>query len=161
MRAIVDTNVMVVANRKAEQASPDCVIESVRHLEALKSSGKIVVDNAWRVIKEYQANINSSGEPGAGDRFLRWVLSNRSNLDRCESYSITPDEANPDNFMEFPADPNLLGFHMKDRKFVALAVVSKAPVWEAVDEDWWQYRKVLQANNISVEFLCPDHFKSD
>ncbi len=40
---------------------------------------KLVLDDMWRIIGEYMQNLRSSGEPGVGDAFLRWVLTNKDN----------------------------------------------------------------------------------
>jgi hypothetical protein len=158
MRAVVDTNVMLVANRKAEQASSECVIECVKHLVALQTGGKLVLDNGWYLLREYGNRLSSSGQPGVGDAFYKWALSNFRNPECCETFTITPIESDPGNFLEFPDNPELKNFDLNDRKFAALSVVSKAPMWEAVDKDWWQCRDALRASGVAVEFLCPDYF---
>ena len=160
MRAIVDTNVMIVANGKAPQASLSCQEECANKLLALQREGKIVLDDAWHILEEYGKNLQSSGQPGLGDAFYRWVLQNNSNPQRCERYSITTDTKRDGNFLEFPSDARLNAFDPSDRKFVALAAVSSAPIWEAVDSDYWDHQAALQENKIVVEFLCPDYFSS-
>ena len=84
MTVAVDTNVGVAANdRDAKQASPGCVIECVRRLQRLMRDDAVAIDDQWLIIREYQGNLRSSGQPGVGDAFLKWVLSNQRNPGRC------------------------------------------------------------------------------
>jgi len=158
MTAVVDTNVAVVANRRSQQASPDCVITCVERLRQIMSGWvKLVLDDMWRIIGEYMRNLRSSGEPGVGDAFLRWVLTNKDNPERCELVTITPVDTEND-FREFPSDPALSDFDPSDRKFIAVALAhpQKPPVLQAVDSKWWGFRDVLQRNGVAVEFICAD-----
>jgi len=158
MTAVVDTNVAVVANRRSQQASPDCVITCVERLRQIMSGWvKLVLDDMWRIIGEYMRNLRSSGEPGVGDAFLRWVLTNKDNPERCELVTITPVETEND-YREFPSDPALSDFDPSDRKFIAVALAhpQKPPVLQAVDSKWWGFRDVLQRNGVAVEFICAD-----
>ena len=63
-------------------------------------------------------------------------------------------------FAEFPTDPALAGFDREDHKFAAVALAHQpgARVLNATDEDWWEYRKALEANGVQIEFLCLDDF---
>ena len=160
MITIVDTNVPVTANGYSGQASSACVYACILRLETLTESGKIVLDTQWQVLHEYQANLDASGQSGPGDRFLHWVLRNRGNPECCKQYSIDEIEGER-GFRQFPDDPALSTFDPADRKFAALAVVSGAPVWNAVDPGWWEYREALQRNGIQVEFLCPDFIAAE
>ena len=71
MIIVVDTNVAVVANGGAPQASRECVLSCVRRLQAVTESGKLALDNKWRIISEYQQNLEVSGQPGVGWAFLK------------------------------------------------------------------------------------------
>ena len=51
---VVDTNVLVVANGSHADVSPDCVIECVDRLQRLMKHGKVVIDDAFRILNEYQ-----------------------------------------------------------------------------------------------------------
>jgi hypothetical protein len=157
MRAVVDTNVPVVANGNSEQASPRCVRTCAIQLRELMEGGKLVLDARWLILKEYMANLKSSGQPGNGDAFLKWVLTNHKNPDRCELVSITPIGDEFTDFEEFPRRPNLTGFHGDDRKFVAVAMAhpEHPVILEAVDTEWWKLRDALSAAGVKVEFLCP------
>ena len=161
MRAVVvDTNVAVVANGRAEQASPDCLQACLDALKNIRERRMVVLDDAMRILKEYMDNLSLSGQPGLGDAFLKWVWDHQATT-RCEQVHITPKSGEEDNFEEFPADPALAGFDLSDRKFVAVARVSrhKPPVLNAVDTDWWVFRTPLKKHRVRVRFLCPEHMK--
>jgi hypothetical protein len=95
---IVDTNVPVVANRKTAQASPTCVASCIRTIQEVRSHRILVIDDAWRILREYIANLRSTGQPGVGDAFLKWVLTNRDNPLHCTQIPLTPAPA-PDERM--------------------------------------------------------------
>jgi hypothetical protein len=160
MRYIVDTNVPLVANGAAPQASPACTATCAQRLYDLTRQHTLVIDDGWHIIGEYQHRLRSSGQPGVGDAFLKWVLTNWSNPSRCEMVHITPaaDDANGRGFAEFPDDPALAGFDPSDHKFAAVAAAhtKHPPVLNAVDSDWWLYRASLERHHIQVSFLCPD-----
>lgn len=162
MVVIVDTNVPVVANGKSEQASPECVLACVRQIARLQQNGTLVLDDQWRILREYQRDLRSEGQPGVGDAFLLWVLRNQKT--RCVLVSITPCEAdNPHctDFEEFPDDPDLANFDPSDRKFVAVALAHHdlPPILNATDSDWWHFRETLASHGIVVEFLCGDQLQ--
>ena len=162
MKCIVDTNVAIVANRRDDApASFDCMLRCMTLLEEFqRDQRQLVIDNEWRILSEYQHNLHSTGQPGVGDAFLRWVLTNRANPRRCELVHITPRDTRQDDrdFEEFPNTPDLRGFDRSDRKFVAMALVhpEHPPIVNATDSDWWNYRDALAAHGARVEFVCPD-----
>jgi hypothetical protein len=155
MIVVVDTNVPVVANSRSGQASPDCVLVCLQRLVRITRTGRVALDDQWRIIREYQANLRSSGQPGVGDAFLKWILDNRANPERCELVKITPID-NEKSFQEFPSDPALRHFDRSDRKFVAVALAhsQRPPILQAIDSKWWAFRAPLRRNGVNVEFLC-------
>ena len=166
MIVVVDTNVPIVANGGSEQASPDCVLACVQQIQQITQAGKLVLDDRWYIIREYMNNLHSEGQPGVGDAFLNWVLQNMTNRERCELVPITPlepDNRNCTDFAEFPNDPALTGFDPSDRKFVAVAIahVEHPPILEAVDFKWWNFKNVLFAHGVKVEFLCQKEMQHD
>jgi hypothetical protein len=160
---VVDTNVPVVANARASQAPPECVVACVRELSALmkRCSGGIVLDDQWRIIQEYRAHLRPSGQPGLGDAFLKWVLTNRANPERCVLVRITPVAGSDPDFEEFPRDRSLNGFDPQDRKFVAVALAHprRPPILQAVDARWWKFRNALSVHGVIVRFLCEDYVR--
>ncbi len=156
MPVVVDTNVPIVASCRAEQASPQCVIACLTRLRNVMDEDRIVLDDKWRILTEYKSNLNSSGQPGVGDAFLKWVLTNMANEQRCEFIRITPTGSSPDDFREFPADDELHDFDPDDRKFIAVALAhpERPPVLQAVDTEWWAKRGALARAGVQIEFLC-------
>jgi hypothetical protein len=152
---IVDTNVPLVANGESE-ASPACIVSCTTTLKKLMQEGRIVIDNAWRIIGEYKHKLSPSGQPGPGDAFLKWVLSNHANPARCIQIAITTLDNDADDFEEFPESLRSIGFDRSDRKFVAVAVAhgGSPPILQALDSKWWGWRKHLEAEGIKVDFLC-------
>ncbi len=152
---VVDTNVPLVANR-ASTASQQCVLACAGAMREIISSGHLVVDNAWRIVGEYKHQLNATGQPGPGDAFLKWVLTNLMNSDRCTQVEITPLDDDTEDFAEFPAALRAIGFDRSDRKFVAVAVAHEdsPPILQAFDSKWWGWRELLEEAVITVEFLC-------
>lgn len=164
MKVIVDTNVAIVANQKSPQASTQCVLHCIQTLHELTKTGVLVLDDGWRIISEYRRNLQQSGQPGIGDAFCKWVLTNWSNSNRCELVAITQraDSSDLTDFLEFPSDPALQNFDRSDRKFVAVALVHPElpPILNATDTDWWYHRAELEAYGIKLRFLCIDAMPS-
>jgi hypothetical protein len=158
VKVVVDTNVPVVANGDSTQASPRCVLTCAVRLRELTETGRLVLDDKWLILKEYKANLRSDGQPGVGDAFLKWVLTNHRNPDRCELVAITPTDEQFTDFFEFPRTAHLADFHSNDRKFVAVALAhpEHPPILQAVDTEWWEKRRELRAANVTVDFLCPE-----
>lgn len=152
MKFVVDTNVAVVANQSVPQASAQCVITCVRHLREITQHHAIVLDSGWRILTEYKNNLSQSGQPGVGDAFCKWALTNWANPQRCEQVAITEidESASWRGFVEFPDDLELQRFDPSDRKFVAVAVAQgeTPPVLNAVDSDWWEHRITLTRHGI-------------
>jgi hypothetical protein len=124
MHRVVDTNVLIVANgRDCPQASRECILACVRRLRDIEQHGTLVIDDEWLIIGEYKHKVSQTGEPGVGDAFLKWVLTNQSKLQCVEKVSITP--TGDDAFAEFPRTPSLENFDRSDRKFVAVALTLK------------------------------------
>lgn len=155
---VVDTNVLIVANGKTAQASPDCFSCCVTALNEARQH-MIVIDDAFLIFGEYKHEVSPSGQPGIGDAFLLWLLQNWANLACCETISLTPNNLN--SFQEFPDDPDLADFDPSDHKFVAVANASlrRPEILNAVDSDWWIHEKVLKRNNIGIVHLCEEQVR--
>lgn len=161
MKSVVDTNVPVVANRSSKQASPECVKTCAVRLGELTREGQVVLDDKWLILKEYMAHLRSSGQPGVGDAFLKWVLTNLCNPKFCEQVAITPKNSGETDFVEFPSDPTLKGFDPEDKKFVAVAAAhpERPPILQAVDTKWWVMKESLLKAGIRVDFLCEEDIR--
>jgi hypothetical protein len=162
MKIVVDTNVPVVANGKSEQASPECVKNCTLRLRQLTTNGILVLDDKWLILKEYRANLVSDGQPGVGDAFLKWVLTNYRNPNVCELVTITPKNSSEMDFEEFPSDSALNNFDPTDKKFIAVALAhpDKPPVLQAVDTKWWEMKEPLGKAGITIDFLCKNDIRS-
>lgn len=157
---VIDTNVLVAANGKSDHAGLDCQLACINALEEVTKSKVVTLDSEMRILDEYRRYASHAGQPGVGDAFFKWLWQNQGNFRRCEQVKITPKQDDPRDFQEFPNDPALSGFDFSDRKFVAVALVSrKQPkILNATDSDWWDYKDALADNALSIEFLCPELF---
>lgn len=157
MAVIVDTNVAVVANGQSSQASPNCVDTCINRVERIiRGEEELVLDNRWIILSEYMRNLRSSGEPGAGDRLLLWLLRNKDT--QCALVSITPIDGSENEFEEFPDDPALDGFDPADREFIAVACahLERPPILQAVDSKWLNFHNAFRQNGVTVEFICEE-----
>ncbi|MBZ4331379.1 hypothetical protein NR800_19760 [Corallococcus interemptor] len=154
---VIDTNVPLTANNNEKTVSPACVQACVQEIHAVIQSGRIVLDDNWRIINEYKHKLSPTGQPGVGDRFLKWVLTHHANPARCVRVSLTPRQEDPRDFEEFPRDPALAGFDPSDRKFVAASCAheERPPILQATDSKWWGLRREFERCGVRVRFLCP------
>lgn len=151
---VIDTNVLVVANnRSTPSPKPSCIRRSVEFLDQART-GIIVLDDKFRIMNEYNNNVNDSGQPGAGDAFIKWLYQNMWKEDRCEQVIINNNIDR--GFEEFPNDPALKTFDHSDRKFVAVTLTSKNSPGIAVasDRGWQRHEDALNNNGIRIQFLC-------
>lgn len=155
-KAVIDTNVLLVANNKHDEASPECVIASTQRLQAMQKSGVTVIDDAFRILGEYQHKTQPNAPKGVGDVFLKWLLRSRANPQRVHQVPIT--ETAEDEFEEFPDHELQQSFDPPDRKFVAVANAhpDKPPVLQAVDCKWLDWWPALEKQGVQIQFLCPD-----
>ena len=155
----MDTNVAVVANGLAQQASDECVERCVNELARIVDGCVVVLDSDRWILDEYQKTLNFSGHPRAGDSFFKWLFYNQANPEHCRKVAITPHADR--GFEEFPDDSALANFDRDDRKFVAVALASKTnpPILNASDTDWWNHLDTLKQHGIKVSFLCPELMK--
>ena len=163
MKVIVDTNVPLVANGQADQASEDCVETCIDELiKITEGDVQLVLDDQRRIIEEYRNKLNSGGFPGVGDAFLKWAEINWANPQQCDLVSITPVDDSETDFQEFPTDPALADFDPDDRKFIAVALAhaENPSILQAVDSAWWNFRDALRQNGVAIEFICEDDIRS-
>ncbi|HQP87809.1 MAG TPA: hypothetical protein PLL76_16285 [Thermoanaerobaculia bacterium] len=154
---VVDTNVAIAANGRAAcpQASPECVKACVGALlEVLSDRRRLVLDDRWRLIAEYRHKLSASGQPGIGDRFLKWVLTNYANPARCERVAVH-EAGSGEEFEELPPEVSNIA-DPSDRKFLAVAAAhpDRPPILEGVDSKWWGWKETLASHGLTVEFLC-------
>lgn len=156
MRAVIDTNVLLVANGQHKDVSEDCEVECVNRLLSIQQSGIVVIDDGYRILGEYQHKTSLNPPKGVGDVFLKWLLRQAGNPARVEQLSLT--ESADNEYAEFPDAALQAVFDAPDRKFAAVAYAhpDKPPVWQAADCKWLDWWPALRAKGVRVEFLCPD-----
>ncbi len=155
MRAVIDTNVLLVANEQHGDVSPECVRECVRRLQMMQSSGVVVIDDGYRILREYQSKTRVNPPKGVGDVFLKWLLRNAGRSNRVQTVAVTETAA--DEFAEFPDLVLQARFDPPDRKFVSVAYThsDRPPIWQAADCKWLDWWPALAAHGVQVDFLCP------
>ena len=156
MRAVIDTNVLLVANDQHSEASPDCVAACVRLLHEMKDKGITVIDDSFLILNEYKNKTQLQPAKGVGDVFLKLLLRTAGQTQHVEQVSISATAEN--TFSEFPDADLQLIFDPPDRKFVAVANAhpEKPSILQAVDCKWLDWCQALDANGIRVDFLCPE-----
>lgn len=161
--SVVDTNVVLVANKQFNGASPGCVQTCVRRIREICSDGHLAVDDAQRIFNEYRnKTLKRKGQREAGDEFVLWVMTNLWNPTRCTQVKLSPKRHDDQDFDEFPEHDGLQTFDRSDRVFVAVANAHPAhpPILAACDTDYWQCRDELATSGITVDFLCEADVRS-
>jgi len=163
-KCLVDTNVPKTANLATQPDStsdvPDvCVLACIEAVEHVVQNAGLVIDAGDEIFDEYRKQLSIKGQPGVGDRFMKWVHDNRWHLDKSQRVAIT---RKGDSYDEFPAHDGLNDFDISDRKFVAVANAhaNKPPILQATDSKWWGWREALAAVGITVHFLCPEYVET-
>jgi len=157
-RKVVDTNVPTTANLAVDPMSIEankinCVLACVKSIEDVVKHGGLVIDAGDEIFDEYRANLSLAGQPGVGDRFLKWVHDHRWGFPDEDRVPITKAG---DSYEEFPSHSSLADFDRSDRKFVAVAKAHPAqpPILEATDSKWWGWKGALAEAGIEVVFVC-------
>jgi hypothetical protein len=154
MTVVVDTNVILVANRQHADVSEACVAACAQRLEAIMSGDRVAIDDGYRILKEYQHKSTPRAGRGPGDVFIKWLLRNTANAARCAQVALV--EHPERGFESFPDDPRLTHFDPPDRKFVAVAAAHPdAPrIEQAADSKWLGWAPALAEHGIDVDFVC-------
>lgn len=152
---VIDTNVLLVAERMHADVTPECVRACVERLESIRYADTVVLDDCYRVLREYQNKLSANRGKGVGAAFLKWLMQHQR-TSRVEYVSLTETAA--DWFEEFPAAALQGAFDPPDRKFpsVSNAHAAKPPVLQAADCKWLNWWEPLAAAGVNVEFLCPE-----
>ncbi|HSH56846.1 MAG TPA: hypothetical protein VK965_02695 [Halomonas sp.] len=156
-RAVVDTNVLLVANQYHDDVSEECVITCIEAIDRLRRSGVTVIDDEWRILGEYQHKLDPSrGQPGAGDAFLKWLLQRQANPKHVAQVPVS--ETADEWFEEFPDHGLQHEFDPPDRKFIAVATadIGKPPILQAADCKWLNWWRPLMVAGVHFRFVCPD-----
>lgn len=156
--AVVDTNVILVANEQQSEVGIDCVLACVDALDAVKQNGRVALDAGDRIVDEYLHKTEPWASQRTGDAFVKWVHDNRYNKKRCDRVELTPAPDDEQDFAEFPKAEELSSFERADRVFVAAALTHPdcPPILQACDTDYLECREGLERAGVRIRFLCPD-----
>ena len=149
---IVDTNVAIIANRQNSSVVANCVEACIRFLAEAPTKHIVLIDEGDEIRAEYAKALEMSRPYELGAQFLIHVLRQQFNPARVRRVALP--KAVSGEFSDFPTDPMLATFDVSDRKFAALARKTGVAVTNATDSDWADYLAALNANGISVKFLC-------
>ena len=162
---IVDTNVIVIANDTDEKRADcrDCCQDQLQQI--IDQQEKVVIDNKWRILGEYEDNTRPNTRKGIGDLFVKRLLQNLGNPEICTMVHITSLTGNGTDFEEFPDDNALISFDPDDRKFIAVALAHKRDngrvptILLAIDRGWLQFMDGLTNHGISVDLICKENMQ--
>jgi hypothetical protein len=158
VRCVVDTNVAATANKTHAGASARCIEESTRALARVMEEGQVFLDSGREILREYQRNLLTRREPGAGTAFLKWLLVHENDAARVTRVPITPKEDDPEDFEELPPALGGVKYDSSDRKFLAVAAAhpEHPPILQSCDSKWWGWQESLAKCGVTIHFLCPD-----
>jgi hypothetical protein len=149
---VIDTNVLVVANRQSAGVDEACVDACTKAIIEAEQNSVVLLDEDDEVRQEYFRNIGQERPYGLAARFLIHLHQNQYNASHFKKLMLLKNCNG-----EFACCPQQLidaGFDRSDRIFAALAKLGNAPVLNATDSDWLDHFPVLKANGIFVHFLC-------
>ena len=154
LKVVIDTNVLLVANQQHSDVSAECVANCIERLQAIQSTGVVVIDDGFIILGEYQNKTSINPPRGVGDVFLEWLVRNMGNAQRVEMVSVTQTAI--DFYAEFPDQALQAEFDPPDRIFPTVANVhpDKPSIWQAADCKWIDWWPALAEHGIKVEFLC-------
>lgn len=156
LRCVVDTNVTTTANRANAGASEGCALASAKALQAVMATGHVFIDDGGRIVAEYRANLRASGEPGAGDKFFKWLVELQWGGERVTRVGISQAGDDKESFVELPPPPEGTVYDRSDRKFLAVAAAhpEHPPILQSFDSKWWGWRAALSEIGVTIHFLC-------
>ena len=111
-KCIVDTNVPKTANLSADPAKvpqelANCVLLCIEAVDYVIKNGGLVLDAGDEIFDEYRRQLSLGGQPGAGNKFMKWVHQNRWSLPGSDRVTITK---NGESYDEFPDHEDLTQF---------------------------------------------------
>lgn len=154
MSVVIDTNVILVANRQHEAVSEMCVAACAKRLKQIMDTDRVVIDDGYQILHEYQNKTAPHLGKRVGDVFVKWLLRNTANNSRCQQVKLLSHAER--GYESFPVDARLAKFDPSDRKFVAVAAAhkDKPPILQATDSKWIDWAPVLREHGVEVKFLC-------
>jgi hypothetical protein len=118
------------------------------------NSGKLVLDDGFRILLEYQNRTQPKKGNRPGDAFVKWALNNQRTRKHVDQVTLL--EHDERGFESFPDDKELMKFDASDRKFVATSSAhpDKPSIAQAADSKWLDWAPALKRHGIEVTFLC-------
>lgn len=149
MADVVDTNVPLVV--KFPDGHPQELVDACEELlEAIMEADRpVVTDEQDEIIEEYFHQLSRSGQSTLGDVFAKWVFDRRWSWDASARPDIEPQGDNVYGVL----GGDQADFDPSDRKFVAAAKVSGAPVHQAADTKWLDWGEALDRHGVRVRFV--------
>lgn len=148
MSQVIDTNVPLVA--KQNEGRPPDLIAACETLLAhiLERRLPVVTDADGEIVEEYMHQLSLSGQPSLGDAFVRYVHDHRFTWDDSMRPDILPHPEHANSYAVLNGDDSEID--PSDRKFVAAAKVTGAPVVQATDTKWLDWGPVLSRHGVTV-----------
>jgi hypothetical protein len=147
---IVDTNIFIAANGKADQLAENDANKCRLFVGSLFSDTTISLDLQGEIFNEYFNHMNWSGQPGIGDAFVKYLWDRQYNKTICEKVDIKKDKNGI--YKQLRDKKDLLLFDPNDHKFIAVYLGSKnsAVICNACDSDWENNKLLLSKYQINV-----------
>jgi hypothetical protein len=166
-RCVIDTNVLVTANKALSCDPNDEVLKypkllenCIKVLKEIKDKCTyVVLDENDEIIKEYKRYLNFSGQPGFGDVFFKWLHDNRYSFPASERVCLHKTKC---GYQEFPIKMRAINIDPSDMKFFAVsnAHPSKPIIVEATDTKWWNWAEKAKQCGIRIKFLDEQYMRN-
>ena len=164
-RCIIDTNVMVTANKALSYQDNDDVYSYPQLitncinalLDITKKDIYVVFDVDNEIFNEYKRYLRFEGQPGVGDMFFKWMHDHRYRYPDTEVKLHKTDSG----YEEFPVEMEAADIDPGDKKFFAVsnAHASKPDVLEAVDTKWWNWVEAAKRCGITIQFMDEQYMR--
>lgn len=156
MSRVIDTNVPLVT--KFEDGHPIELVDACAELieDILMTKSPVVTDADGEIVSEYFNQLSWSGQPSLGDAFAKYVHEYRFSWSEDMRPDIQPIAENSYSVL----DGDDSDFDPSDRKFVAAAKVSQAPVYEATDTKWLDWTDALARHGVEVVWVHEESIRA-
>jgi hypothetical protein len=153
---VIDTNVPLVA--RFPGGHPQDLVDACEELleEIIEHGRPVVTDEHGEIVEEYFNKLNRSGQDTLGDVFAKWVFDHRWTWEDSTRPDIDPQGSNNYGVLEGDHDD----FDPSDRKFVAVAKVSGAPVHQATDTKWLDWDDALRRHGVEMRLVHEPSIRS-
>lgn len=157
---VIDTNVLLVTRGHSADGWPDALVDACEELLlSIQAGGRVATDQGGEIVDEYFNDLSHSGQPTLADAFAVWVRDMRWSWGEDALVDTRPS---PDGSLEYGvlADGGRDIPDPSDRKFVAVAAVASAPVHQATDVKWMDWRAVLDGHGVDVRWVDEEHARA-